>query len=151
QKGEDMEGRPLRGRPFLMEPWQKFDIYNLLGFFHKDTKLRKYKEAFIMLTHKQGKTPFASGLAWGLALLERLSGAEIVIVGNQLKQALQRFKFILYNLDHMGERENFRVVNNNQERSISGELGKGYLKIEALAGNSDRMDSLNTLFQILDE
>lgn len=151
QKGEDMEGRPLRGRPFLMEPWQKFDIYNLLGFFHKGTKLRKYKEAFIMLTRKQGKTPFASGLAWGLALLERLSGAEIVIVGNQLKQALQSFEFILYNLENMGERDNFRILNNNQERSISGDLGKGYLKIEALAGNSDRMDSLNTLVQILDE
>src|SRR5690625_2360218 len=151
EKGEDMEGRPLRGRPFLLEPWQKFVIYNLLGFFHKGTKLRKYKEAFIMLTRKQGKTPFASGLAWGLGLLERLSGAEIVIVGALLKQALQSFNFLLYNLEQMGEKDNFRVLNNNQERSISGDLGDGYLRIEALAGNSDRMDSLNTLIQILDE
>src|SRR5690625_1067849 len=151
QKGEDMEGYPLRGTPFLLEPWQKFVVYNLLSFLHAGTRLRKYKEAFIMLTRKQGKTPFVSALAWGLALLERLSGAEIVIVGNQLKQALQAFEFLLYNLDNMGERDNFRVLNNNQERSISGDLGDGYLKIEALAGNSDRMDSLNTLIQILDE
>lgn len=151
QKGEDMEGRPLRGRPFLLEPWQKFVIYNLLGFYHAGTKLRRFKEAFIMLTRKQGKTPFVSALSWGLALLERLSGAEIVIVGALLKQALQSFDFLLYNLEQMGERKNFRVLNNNQERSISGDLGQGYLKIEALAGNSDRMDSLNTLIQILDE
>src|SRR5690625_4095323 len=51
----------------------------------------------------------------------------------------------------MSEKDNFRVLNNNQERSISGDLGDGYLRIEALAGNSDRMDSLNTLIQILDE
>lgn len=151
QKGEDMEGRPLRGRPFLLEPWQKFVVYNLLGFHHKGTRLRKYKEAFVMLPRKQGKTPFMSALAWGLGLLERLSGAEIVIVGNQLKQAIQSFDFLLYNLKNMGEEENFRILNNNQERSISGDLGDGYLKIEALAGNSDRMDSLNTLIQILDE
>src|SRR5690625_179289 len=151
EKGEDMEGRPLRGRPFLLEPWQKFVIYNLLGFFHKGTKLRRFKEAFIMLTRKQGKTPFVSALSWGLALLERLSGAEIVIVGALLKQALQSFNFLLYNLEQMGEKDNFRVLNNNQERSISGDLGDGYLRIEALAGNSDRMDSLNTLIQILDE
>src|SRR5690625_755139 len=151
QKGENMKGEPLRGRPFLLEPWQKFVVYNLLSFYHKGTNLRKYKEAFIMLPRKQGKTPFMSALAWGLGLLERLSGAEIVIVGNQLKQALQSFDFLLYNLDQMGERDNFRVLNNNQERSISGDLGDGYLKIEALAGNSDRMDSLNTLIQILDE
>ena len=42
-------------------------------------------------------------------------------------------------------------MDNNQEHSIYGELGEGYLRIETLAGNSDRMDSLNTLIQILDE
>jgi len=151
QKGEDMQGRPLRGRPFLLEPWQKFVVYNLLGFYHKGTQLRRYKEAFIMLGRKNGKTPFMSALAWGLGLLERMSGAEIVIVGALLKQALQSFNFLLYNLEQMGERDNFRVLDNNQERSISGNLGEGYLRIEALAGNSDRMDSLNTLVQILDE
>ena len=151
QKGEDMRGYPLRGKPFLLEPWQKFIIYNLLGFFHKDTELRRFKEAFVMLGRKNGKTPTVAALAWGLALLERRSGAEIVIVGALLKQALQSFNFLLYNLGQMGERDNFRVLDNNQEHSISGDLGDGYIRIETLAGNSDRMDSLNTLVQILDE
>lgn len=151
QKGESMQGYPLRGTPFLLEPWQKLVVYNLLGFFHKDTILRKYKEAFMMLPRKQGKTPFMSALAWGLGLLERKSGAEIVIVGALLKQALQSFNFLNYNLKNMGEEENFRVLDNNQEHSISGELCDGYIKIETIAGNSDRMDSLNTLIQILDE
>lgn len=151
QKGENMQGYPLRGMPFLLEPWQKFVVYNLLGFFHKGTILRKYKEAFIMLPRKQGKTPFMSALAWGLGLLERKSGAEIVIVGALLKQALQSFNFLKYNLEEMGEVKNFRVLDNNQEHSISGDLGEGYMRIETIAGNSDRMDSLNTLIQILDE
>jgi phage terminase large subunit-like protein len=151
QKGEDMEGRPLRGTPFLLQPWQKFVVYNLLGFFHKGTKLRRFKEAFIMLARKNGKTPFMSALSWGLALLERRSGAEVVIVGEKLKQALQAFNFLLYNIRQMGEEKNFRILDNNQEHSISGELGDGYLRIETIAGNSDRMDSLNTLIQILDE
>ncbi|CDV96362.1 phage terminase, large subunit [Desulfitobacterium hafniense] len=151
QKGEDMQGYPLRGKPFLLEPWQKFVVYNLLGFFHKGTILRKYKEAFIMLARKNGKTPFMSALAWGLGLLERRSGAEIVIVGAVLKQALQGFNFLNFNLQQMGEEKNFRILNNNQEHSISGELDDGYMRIETIAGNSDRMDSLNTLIQILDE
>lgn len=151
QKGENMQGYPLRGTPFLLEPWQKFIIYNLLGFFHTGTKLRKYKEAFNMLPRKQGKTPLMSSLAFGLGLLERKSGAEVVIVGAQLKQALQSFNFLNYNLKHMGEEKNFRILDNNQEHSISGELGDGYMRIETIAGNSDRMDSLNTLIQILDE
>lgn len=151
QKGEDMEGRPLRGTPFLLQPWQKFVVYNLLGFFHKGTKLRRFKEALIMLARKNGKTPFMTALSWGLGLLERRSGAEVVIVGEKLKQAMQAFNFLLYNLKQMGEENNFRILDNNQEHSISGELGDGYLRIETIAGNSDRMDSLNTLIQILDE
>lgn len=151
QKGENMEGYPLRGTPFLLQPWQKFVVYNLLGFFHKGTKLRKYKEAFMMLPRKQGKTPFMSALSWGLGLLERKSGAEIIIVGAMLKQAMQSFNFLHYNLKHMGEADRFRILDNNQEHSISGELGDGYMRIETIAGNSDRMDSLNTLIQILDE
>jgi phage terminase large subunit-like protein len=151
EKGEDMQGRPLRGRPFLLEPWQKFVVYNLLGFFHAGTRLRKYKEAFIMLARKNGKTPFMSALAWGIGLLERRSGAEIVIVGAVLKQALQGFNFLNYNLREMGEADNCRVLDNNQEHSISMNLSDGYMRIETIAGNSDRMDSLNTLIQILDE
>ncbi|CAK7002191.1 terminase large subunit [Tissierella sp.] len=151
EKGEDMQGYPLRGRPFLLEPWQKFVVYNLLGFFQKGTIIRRFKEAFIMLARKNGKTPFMSALAWGLGLLERKSGAEIVIVGALLRQALQSFNFLKYNLEQMGEIENFRVLDNNQEHSISGDLGDGYMRIETIAGNSDRMDSLNTLIQILDE
>src|SRR5690625_202643 len=151
QKGEDMQGHPLRGTPFFLQPWQKFVVYNLLGFLHKGTILRRFKEAFIMLPRKQGKTPFMSALSWGLALLERKSGAEIVIVGALLKQALQSFNFLKFNLEQMGEADNFRILDNNQEHSISGELGDGYLRIETIAGNSDRMDSLNTLIQILDE
>ncbi len=151
QKGEDMQGYPLRGRPFLLEPWQKFVVYNLLGFFHKGTIIRRYKEAFIMLARKNGKTPFISALAWALGLLERRSGAEIVIVGALLKQALQSFNFINYNIKQMGEEEYFRILDNNQEHSMAREFEDGYMRIETIAGNSDRMDSLNTLIQILDE
>ena len=116
-----------------MEPWQKFIAYNLLGFFHKGTRLRRFKEAFIMIPRKQGKTPFISALSWGLGLLERRSGAEIVIVGAMLKQALQSFNFLLYNLREMGEEKNFRILDNNQEHSISGDLGDGYMRIETIA------------------
>ncbi len=151
QKGEDMQGYPLRGRPFLLEPWQKFVVYNLLGFFHKETIIRRYKEAFIMLARKNGKTPFISALAWALGLLERRSGAEIVIVGALLKQALQSFNFINYNIKQMGEKEYFRILDNNQEHSMARKFEDGYMRIETIAGNSDRMDSLNTLIQILDE
>ncbi len=150
-KGQRLDGTPLRGEPFLLEPWQKFIIYNILGFFHKGTIIRRFKEAFIMVPRKNGKTRMAAALAWALALLERLSGSTVYIVGAALRQASQSFDFIVFNLDQMGEKENFRIRNNNQEKSIVGEIGKGNIHIEALAANPDAQDSLNCNVAIADE
>lgn len=150
-QGERLDGTPLRGEPFVLEPWQKFIIYNLLGFYHKGTIIRRYKEAFIFLPRKNGKTRFVAALAWALALLERKSGSKIYIVAAALRQALQSFNFINFNLKEMGEADNFRILDNNQERSISGDLGDGSIFIEALAANPDKQDSLNSNIQILDE
>ena len=38
QQGERLDGTPLRGQPFLLEPFHKFIVYNLLGFFLAGTK-----------------------------------------------------------------------------------------------------------------
>lgn len=54
-QGEDMEGRPLLGQPFILQPWQIFVVYNLLGFWYAGTNERRFKEAFIMLARKNGK------------------------------------------------------------------------------------------------
>src|SRR5690554_2991929 len=150
-QGERLDGTPLRGEPFLLEPWQKFIIYNLVGLCHTGTKIRKYKEAFIYIPRKNGKTRLIAALAWSLALLERKSGSKIYIVGAALRQALQSFSFILFNIRQMGEATNFRILDNNQEHSISGDLGDGSIFIEALAANPDKQDSLNSNIQILDE
>jgi phage terminase large subunit-like protein len=150
-KGERLDGSPLKGEPFILEPWQKFIIYNLLGFYLKGTRIRRYKEAFIFLPRKNGKSRFVAALSWGLALLERKSGSSIYIVGAALEQSMQSFNFINYNLREMGEEKNFRIRDNNQEHSISGELGDGSIYIKALAANPDAQDSLLCNIGIADE
>lgn len=150
-QGEKLDGTPLRGEPFLLEPWQKFIVYNLLGFYFKGTKIRRYKEAFIFIPRKNGKTRFIGALSWALGLLERKSGSKIYIVGAALEQSLQSFNFINFNINEMGESENFRILDNNQEHSITGNLGDGSLYIKALAANPDRQDSLNCNIGIADE
>lgn len=150
-QGERLDGTPLRGEPFLLEPFHKYIIYNLLGFYHAGTKERRFKEALIYIPRKNIKTSFAAALAWALGLLHRKSGSKVYIQGAALEQSLQSFNFILFNLDQMGERDNFRVLDNNQEHSISGELGDGSIYIKALAANPDRQDSLNCNIAIADE
>jgi phage terminase large subunit-like protein len=157
QQGEKMDGTPLKGKPLLLSDWQKFIVYNLLGFFYKGTNERRFKEAFIFVPRKNGKTTFIAALSWGLALLERASGSKVYIVAAALKQALESFNFILFNLKEMGEIENFRVLDNNSEHSISysfrDDSGSetGSIRIEALASNPDSQDSFNCNIAIADE
>lgn len=102
-------------------------------------------------------TTFIAGLAWGLAILERRSGATLYIVAASQKQACQSFDFIVQSLRRNGMIEDFRVLNNNAEHSISYQFidddGNqcGSLHIEALASNPDAQDSFNCNIAIADE
>lgn len=151
QKGETIAGEPLRGKPFLLEPWQKFIVYNLLAFYHKGTIKRRFNEAFIYVCRKNGKTPFSAALAWGLSLLSRNSGSALYITSAALSQSRQSFDFLVYNIKQMGEEKRFRILDNNQEHSLSGELGEGSIYIRALAANPDKQDSLLANYGIADE
>ena len=37
-QGEDLDGNPLQGKPFILEPFQVFLTYNLLGWYYKGTQ-----------------------------------------------------------------------------------------------------------------
>lgn len=147
----------LTGKPFLLEPWEKFICYNLAGFYVKGTDERRYKEAFIFIPRKNGKTPFASALAWALSLLDRKKTSTLYIIANKLDRALESFNTILENIEAMGERDEFKVLNNNSEHSISRSFydiygtKAGSIKIQALASDAKRADGLNANLIILDE
>ena len=157
KQGEALDGRPLMNTPFVLQDWQIFIVYNLVGFYYKGTNERRYKEAFIFIPRKNGKTSFIAALAWGLAILERKSGATIYIVAASQKQACQSFDFILHSLRANGMIEDFRVLNNNAEHSISYQFTDaagavvGTIHIEALASNPDAQDSFNCSIAIADE
>ena len=157
QKGEDPEGNPLLGKPFILQPWQIFVIVNLFGFYYTGTNERRYKEAWIEIPRKNGKTSFVAALAWAVGVLQRTSGSTIYIVSNALKQALQSFEFLKFNIEYKKLDEEFKILNNSFSHSISYSFmdrsGKpsGFLHIEALAANPESHDSFNCNFCIADE
>lgn len=146
-QGESLDGKPLAGNNLKLESWQKFIIYNLLGFYWKGTNNRRYQEAFIMIPRKNGKTSFSAALSFALGILDMANNSQVYIVGAVIKQALQAFNFIVSNIKAWGEKENFKILDNNNEHSIKREFKKGSLSIEALV---DR-DSLNANYIIMDE
>ena len=155
-QGEDMEGRPLLGRPFLLEPFQIFIVYNLLGFWYTGTNNRRFKEAFIELARKNGKTSFIAALAWAVAIIQRKSGSKVYIVAAALKQTMEAFNFLLFSLRYKKVVDKFDVLNNSFNHSIKYTFTKdgrpdGSIEIIALASNPDSQDSFNCNFAIADE
>ena len=146
-----------KGQPYILEDWQRFIVYNVAAIYLQGTNERKYKEAFIFLPRKNSKTFFASALAWALSLLERNYFSVLYIVATKLDRALEGFNNILENLEMMGEKQNFRVLDNNSEHSINRSFydadGRktGAMKIQALASDAKKADGLNANIFILDE
>lgn len=159
RQGERLDGTPLRGTPFLLEPWQKFVVYGILAFFYPGTQERVVKEAFIFIPRKNGKTIFVSALAWALSILQRMSGSVVYVVGAALKQALETFDNWDYNLERVqyrsrkeAEADGWHVYDNSFEHSISNDdLAGGSISLNALASNPDGQDSFNANIIIADE
>lgn len=154
QKGEFLDASPLRDTPFILLPYHKFIVYNLLGFYLAGTQERRFKEALDFVPRKNIKTTFAAALAWALALQGRRSGSIVYEVGGELKQAMEGFNFSKYNLRRLGvtikddPMTGLRIVDNNMIHQISGDVGDGYIEINAIAKSGD---SFNANIVIADE
>lgn len=156
RKGEDIDGTPLLGKPFKLEPWEIFIVYNLLAIWYKGKNERKYKEAFIMIARKNGKTSFIAAFSFALAIVQRKSGSTIYVVAAALKQALESFNFLLFSLQYKKIIDDFDVKNNSFEHSIKYAFYKdgrpdGTIEIQIMASNPDAQDSFNCNFAIADE
>lgn len=157
KQGEDINGNSLVNEPMILLPWQIFTVYNLIGFYYKGTTERRYKEAFIFIPRKNGKTLFVASLAFGLSLLERKSGSKIYVTSASLKQAYQSFEDILYTLRYRKLDKTFKIRDNYAQHSIQKDFldlegrPEGSIYIEALAANPDAQDSFNCNIAIADE
>ena len=159
RQGEKLDGTPLRGKPLLLEPWQKYIVYAMLIFYKPGTEERIVKEALIFVPRKSGKTIFVSALTWALGLLLRMSGSKIYVAAAALKQAMETFENWDYNIEHVlyksreaAKAAGWRILDNNMEHSIShDDLDGGALHMQALAYNPDKQDSFNCNIVIADE
>lgn len=155
QQGEKLDGTPLRDTPLRLEPFQKFIIYNLVGFKLAGTDIVRFHEALIFIPRKNGKTGLAAALAWALSLWYRRSGSKCYIASAALMQSLESFNLLKYNVNRMGENQkdggSVKIIDNNNEHSMTCTLSDGSFFIRALAANPDAQDSLNANIAITDK
>ncbi len=74
------------GEPFILEPWQQAIVANLFGWKRPDGT-RRYREAFVFVARKNGKSSMAAGLALYMLFCDGEPGAEIYSAAAERDQA----------------------------------------------------------------
>ncbi len=80
----------VAGQLFKLENWQKAIIANLFGWKRKDDHgriVRRYREAFIYVPRKNGKTPLAAGICLYVLFEDKERGAQIYSAAAERNQA----------------------------------------------------------------
>ncbi len=74
------------GQPLTLEPWQQFIIASLFGWKRADGT-RRYRESYLEVARKNGKSTFSSGVGLQLLTVDNEAGAEIYTAATKEKQA----------------------------------------------------------------
>lgn len=157
QQGEALDGTSMRGQSFRLQPFHKFVVYNLCGFYLAGTNIRRFTEALLFWPRKNVKTTFATALCWALAVWYRKSGAKMKAVAGSMRQGLEGFNFLKYNLkrNKLTVEEDpvhgLRMLDSSLGHSFSGDFAGGYVDAEYMAYKPDLFDSFNCNIVHLDE
>lgn len=140
--------KPSKGAfdKLTMQPFQHFIIGSLYGWLHKDTGLRRFREALIFMSRKNGKSAMVSGLANFAVSKDREKGAEVYVLSNSKQQARIIFEECAAMIKSSPAlSKHFRVLRD------SIHFDKTFSKIEARASDSEKLDGLNAYLNLFDE
>lgn len=140
--------KPSKGafKQLTMQAWQHFSLGSIFGWVHKDTGIRRFKEALIFVARKQGKTTKIAGVTIYGASKDGENGADVVLLANSMKQARLLFdeaKAMVKSSPALARR--FRPLRDAIHFDAT------FSKIEPQASDSEKLDGLNTHIGVFDE
>ncbi len=76
----------------VLSDWQIFCTVNIFGFYNKDSDRRRFREVYIEVPRKNGKSFFVASLGVGMMTIENEYGAEIYCGATTEQQAWEIFR-----------------------------------------------------------
>ena len=127
----------LAGQRFILEEWQKDDIIKpLFGWKSKATGLRKFRQCFVFIPRKNGKTNLMCGIALYMLFSDGEKGAEIVSAAADKEQA--RLSFSISKQMVIQEPQLIKRGNTYRDSITYDKVGSYYKVISADADFSSR-------------
>lgn len=135
------------GQPFTLEDWQKCIVGNLFGWMRPDGT-RRFREAFIFVARKNGKSPLVAGIVNYVAFCDGEPGAQLYSAAGEREQAALVFRHAA------------GMINRNPELKKRSKIYRTFKSVEyyngdtiykALSADADTKHGLNAHLVINDE
>ena len=129
-----------------LELFQKAFIQCLFGWLEKDTNRRRFREYFLEVPRKHGKSFLSGCIAVYMLAADGEAGAEIYSAATKLDQAK-----IVYNVakNIVDQNEDLRALIKSTREGLSFKMTRSIMK--PLPNESKSLDGLNIHFAALDE
>ena len=112
----------VAGNPFVLEPWQQAVIGNIFGWKTKDEHgraVRRYREVFLYVPRKNGKTPLAAGICLFMLFCDGEPGAQIFSAAADREQAALLYRHAKGMIEREPELESrARIYGGSGHRSV---------------------------------
>lgn len=81
------QGFQFVGKPFILDDWQQFLIYNTYGWIKKSDNTRLIRQVYLQISRKNGKTSLAAALGLYHLIADNEAGAEVDVVAPSSSQS----------------------------------------------------------------
>ena len=139
---------PLAGQRLELLPWQCFVLGSIYGWVEKQTGNFRFKEVYIEVPRKSGKSFMAAGIAlYDMICLEK-TGAEVYLAATKMDQAKLVFNDAVAIIKSSSELQPyFELLLNN----IYSKEAQRTSFVRPLGSDSKKLDGLNPVTAIFDE
>lgn len=136
------------GCAFGLSPWQQFIVGSLFGWKNSGSNLRRFREGYIEVPRKNGKSPLVAGIGLYLLMADNEPGAQIFSAATKRDQA----KIVWNHARNMLKRspalrDRVQVFRSNSNLCVL----ETESKFEPLGADADTMDGLNIHGGLIDE
>ncbi len=134
------------GEAFILELWQKALVAAIFGIVNKVTGLRKYREVFLMVARKNGKSTLAAAIGLYMQLADGEAGAEVYALATKKDQA----KVIWQEAKRMvGKSPALSKKDKRLVAELRADFNDSFFR--PLGKDSDTLDGLNVHCATMDE
>lgn len=134
------------GKSFVLEPWQKFVVANIVGFYWKDTGDRRFTSSYIEISRKNGKTALAAALCMYFLIADGEDGAEVDLAANSKQQAHIAFDFCSNFAKQLDPQGKFlKAYRDTVTMNVNSS------KLRVFSSDDSKLDGFNASFALLDE